>query len=246
MSKKQIIKNIFEEKINKKDIYEEIIRKSNEKKVKFEKFRYALIPICLLLCISIGTIDSNKKYNVNKSNGNDNIYINEMNVDIKDYSGNDYYTTSRNTAIKNGFKFEIVDKINDYSFYKDLKISNEYNAQVIYGIYVKDKAYIWDNNTSYNKEYDKFNNYLITYKVKAEGKEFKSISISFSEENKPLGNYVPNDVGVKSNINNVEIQIYKSGNIFIALFKYNDINFNIETYNVVESDFIDLIKSMIK
>ena len=126
--------------------------------------------------------------------------------------------------------------IDDYDFYKNINISDEYNSFKIYEVYVKEDT-----------EFTKLNNYVISYKVNKKDKEFKEIEIAFSKENEIVSNYVFDSSNVKLvKINNVNIKKYMSDNTYMVKFRYDNINFNIKTFNVKEKELINLLKSIIK
>ena len=71
--------------------------------------------------------------------------------------------------------------------------------------------------------------------------------IAFSNEYEPLRDYFFGDEGSKvSKINDFELTIYRYENSYMTTFKYNDINFDIETTDITEQEFIDLLVSIIK
>ena len=71
--------------------------------------------------------------------------------------------------------------------------------------------------------------------------------IAFSDKYEPLRDYFFDDKGSKiSKINDIELKIYKYENSYMTSFTYNNINFDIETNDISEQEFINLILSIIK
>ena len=48
-----------------------------------------------------------------------------------------------------------------------------------------------------------------------------------------------------SNINGIEVGIYKYESAFIALFEYNDVYYDIETEGISEGALVEMISSII-
>ena len=247
MSNNKNIKIMFDEEFNIEKMKEKIIREERKNSMNSKvALKWSLIPICIVAIITtIFFINENKElkpniYQPNIDNvDNANININDiskitqgalkLDVDIK--------TTSKDVSVKNG-RFEVIEELEDYPFYKDLNVSSEYNAFVVYGIFV-------DNDKK--GEYNSLNNYVLSYKVKDQEKEFKEIKISFSKDNKPIRDYFYEEKGSKtSTINGNELKIFKCNETFFTEFIYDGINFDIETHNVSEQELIDLLVSIIK
>ena len=49
-----------------------------------------------------------------------------------------------------------------------------------------------------------------------------------------------------SNINNLELKIFKYNELYFTKFNYKGINFDIETSNITEQELTDLLVSIIK
>lgn len=242
MSRQKSIKNIFEEKINQNQIYNEILSnyEQNEEKIVKKNLKYVIAPACLLLAIVCGILLINQNNNLKPiiDDGENLVYINKVDNQGLNKLDADIETIKQDVSVKGG-KFETVTELNDYPFYKDLEISDEYNAFVIYAIYVKEDINVL--------EYDKLNNYIISYKVKDKNIDFKEIQIAFSKDNEPLRDYFfTSKDDKKSIINGLELEIYQYEKSFMSTFKYKGINFDIETNNTTETEFINLLKSIIK
>lgn len=242
MSKKDTIKNIFDEKINKKHIYDEILLKNERKDEKHmnKSLKYVIAATCILLVTVCGILfmNQNKELKPIIEEEDSIIYINQIDSQELSNLDADLEMIEQDITVKGG-RFEPIDELEDYSFYKDLEISDDYNAFVIYAIYVR------ADRTS--KKYDILNNYVISYKVKDKEKDFKNIEIAFSKEYEPLRDYFfTSENDKKSTINGLELEIYQYGNSYMTKFKSNGINFDIETHNVNDKEFVALLKSIIK
>ena len=98
-----------------------------------------------------------------------------------------------------------------------------------------------------SEEFDKLNNYIISYKVKKKEEEFKEIEISFSRDNIPITNYEFKNFETNTiKICDIDVIMYMSENIEVVIFEYNNINFSIRTFNVEKSELMNLLKSIIK
>lgn len=225
MSNKDVFKSVYSKKINKDKNYAEILNRI-ESGSKGHYFRFALIPICLILVIcGIVMINNSNFITKDKKTNNNNIIINNIetlgayriDADIREIDNID------NTLI-------------DYINVEDLKIPNDLNDISYSAIYGRKNIDI--------KIYDKLINYQYAY---SDTKTKRNIVISFSKENKPVRDYYFSDRGSKqSTINGVKLTIYNYEEVYMTEFIYNNINFDIETSNIKEEELILLLQSIIK
>lgn len=209
-------------------------------KSKTRILRYSIVPICLLIICTIFIQNSNNKtFETFKNNSNMKIYINSISNKVETSMDADINTYS-NALEKTDGKIQIVnEEMNKFSFINDLSISDEYNAVTLYKIYTRSDLT--------KNEYNILNNYVLSIKVKDGTKEFKDIEISFSEEYKPIRDYYfTSDNDKISKIGNTEIQIYNCETSYMAIFRYNNINFDIETRNLTSDEFVEVLTSIIK
>lgn len=223
MSNKHVFKSVYSKKINKDKNYNEILNRI-EVKDKKHYFRFALIPICLILVICGIVMINNSNFITKdkKTNINGNIIINNI-EELGAYRIDADIREIDNTLI-------------NYINVEDLKIPSDLVNTSYSAIYGRKNIDI--------KIYDKLINYQYAY---SDTKKDRNIVISFSKENKPVRDYYFSDEGCKtSTINGVKLTIYKYQEVYMSEFKYNDINFDIETTNIKEEEFILLLQSIIK
>ena len=225
---------MFEEEFNIETMKQEILSKEKEKHMNLKTiFKWSAVPICLVAIIGVILL-----YSTNNRNLKPNIYRpNIVNKDNIDMFINDISNTS-NTKIDADIK--VVDGVNVpyyewMKFLGDLKTPVDFDENGLFVVYTnKDK-----NDDSYS--------YLNNYVYNCYGKENRSIKISFSKENKPIRDYYFEEIeGKTSKINNVDLKVLKYNKSYFTEFTYKEINFDIETSNITEEEFIDLLLSIIK
>ncbi len=115
----------------------------------------------------------------------------------------------------------------------DFWVPETIDKKEVYGVYPKTD----------NQEDDKPYSYILEYSNNLN----QSIRISFSKDNKPVRDYYFDDNGSKiSNINGVELKIYKYEEIYMTEFRYKNINYDIETSNIKVEELSLLLQSIIK
>ena len=115
-----------------------------------------------------------------------------------------------------------------------MNIPNDITDKKYREIYIKDNS---------SKDYDKQSHYQIYYQ---NSNNNRIINLTFSDKHKLINNYNFNEFTRKIIINNQEITIYENSKTYITSFSYKDIYFNIETSNITENEFNNLLKSIIK
>ena len=244
-NKEKIIKAIDKD-LNKNNNLD-IINKKINKSYKFNNIlKYAFVPSFLVIITFVFSINNNKEksFEENRNNTIINTSQNTFNNEVDIEKGDEFDSLpesdySAEEELCKTVKYVEIKEISDYDFYKKLNISDEYNSFVIYEVYTKEN----EKDTKFSK----LNNYIISYKVKKKDVEFKEIEISFSKENEIVLNYDFDNSNVKLvKINNVNIKKYMSDNTYMVKFRYDNINFNIKTFNVKEKELINLLKSIIK
>lgn len=224
---KNAISKDFDKICNMKLIKERIgeDRKMRNKKV---LFKYASMVACimLLLVVSLIAFGNNDKPQKIVDNGSDKIFVNNANntaivdLDVK------IATTDVNE-----------DFFNLYPFTKSLATPQRLNNSYIKVFYIRK-----DNK---QKEYDILNNYEVVYENLEDSGN--NIKIKFSKDYQPLRDYYIESKNAKESvINGTKITIYNYHQTYMTTFRYNNINFDIETRNITESEFVALLYSIIK
>lgn len=217
MSNKQI-KNIISEKINKEDIKNNIV---NKRSIDMKYLKYGVCTCALVLMIGVFAFSGNKVNDIKtESYSKNNFSINELD------------SVASHKLDAESREVNEQDLESDFSFYKDLVLSDLLKGYKVEGIYIKD---------SYDK-YNKLNNYLVSAYT-----ENNSIKIAFSKDCEPLRDYFFDDNGEKyTTINGEDIKIYNYGNSYMTVFSYNGVNFDIETSNMDINEFVNILKLIIK
>lgn len=236
MTNKEKLKRAIEQDINPKDYYKEIIKKiEKEDKVKKEKnlLKWSFVPICLVAIISgvllINDYNKQLKSDIYKPNietkDNINLYINDISK-----------MTQGMLRLDADIKTTSIDSFPYFKEITDIKIPSDFSEQESYEIYIKP-----DRDS---KDYNILQSYEINY---SNEKNDRNIKISFSKENKPIRDYHFSEEGSRmSNINNLELKIFKYNELYFTEFNYKGINFDIETSNITEQELTDLLVSIIK
>ena len=215
---------------------------TNERKIKpnWFKLKYILAPVCTVV-IAIGGVIL---YN-DKSNNNGAIPIKErQNVVDFEYPKEEKMSTTININKVNIMVMADLDaqekvlngiNIPYFEYMSGLEIPGDFDNKENYkAIYVR------SNKKTDN--YDVLNNYEFTYKNTSNNRK---ITIAFSEKYTPLRDYEISGADKISKIGDTELVISQYHNIYIAKFSYKNINFDIETTDITESELISLLESII-
>jgi hypothetical protein len=216
------IKDIFDEKINKKEIYNKVLFKLERKNsMKNNSVLRYVIPTFVMIIICAIFVVNNKKVGVDKQN----IFVNEIkNKDevIGDIDGR-YEEISLNE----------IEKI--LPFVKDVIIPNNLEGNRT--------GLMYASNDVTSERYNMLIGYSIMY---FNDDELVDIFVSETEKVRPRCLYYITDEMKPSFINGIEIKIGKYGNEYIVTFSYDNKYFDIETRNIDKNSLITLIKSIIK
>ena len=228
MDRKKLIKEIFDERFDKEQMYNSIIMKmEKDKKAKLRNnlIKFATLPICAMLIISFILVRQDTRKITNE---NDKLPI-----------------------VENQEVSIIINKIEMLGMAMlDARVENITNEtfEVVEGIVVpkdldKFDAYKLLIKGDNSKEYNKLANYVYSY-INTETN--RSINISFSDTNKPLRDYMLEDIGTVSRIKDITLEIYQYEELYMTEFSYKGYNFDIETSNITQEELIELLKSLIK
>lgn len=259
MSKKQVMKDILNEKINQDKIYQNVLLKVKEEenmnRVRNKKIIYGITSSAAMLVLCIGFIIN---YNKPINNKNELGKVDNSNLEIvnneKEVAQNDniiFNTESIKSETSISGKVVDVDgnwkdaNIEEkFGFFKNIDILRQYEYLRQGMVYVKENLE--------DTDYLKLQQYQLIYYM--DGDNAPSTEIMFTKENSILQCMLPNENNLPSSIiNGYEVKLFKTENFFDnskingeAFFEYNDYKFYIESHKIDENDFIDLIKSILK
>lgn len=219
MTNKEKLVRVIDDDINLRNCHNKIIKKiEKESRMKNNIRIWILIPICLLIAIGIGYLKYN---NDNEFKDNNKFNINEINSN----------------------KLELVKLNVDAKIVESNEINTPFNNLVVPNDLIDVNYYImYVRSNKDSKEYNVVNNIEVVYSSNSN----RMINISYSKDYKPLRDYYFNEDSSKiSNINNVELKIYKYENTYFTEFTFNNYNYDIETNNISENELKDLLISII-
>lgn len=251
MSKKQVMKEIFEEKINKDKIYQKVLLKVEEKgnmeKVISRKIIYGLSSCVAVFILGFGIIVATN-YNSDVKKPNYEI------GDLREEKQNLKVTLQINrigqmASKKIDGKIESIldadvenidlEKINveklpeQLSSLKNIDIPQGFKLNSMYKLYVRSNIEI--------KKYDLLHDYVISY---IKDKEH-DIRIASSTIGRPLRDYGISEEDKTSKIGDIELKIYQYEKMYLAEFKVKNMYFDIETNGITENELVELLESII-
>lgn len=226
MSKKQIMKKVFDKEFNINAMRSQILEEMEKKEKMMKVLKYAL-PLCVILIISgilIWNNSDNKmlKFNTKDEEKYSNIRINKISA-----LGAAMLDADVKTVLHDEIDISWLD-LND-SLPSDLDKFDGYKI-----LTRKDRA----------SAYDILNCYVYEYYNED---SLRSIRIAFSDKNKPIRDYYFDIEKVKkSKINETELTIYQYEELFFTEFIYREYNFDIETSNISLEELTSLLETIIK
>lgn len=237
MTNKEKLNHAIEQDINWKDCYNEIIIKIEEgakMTKKKNRWKWSLVPICLVVIIS-GVLFLNNQ-NDNKTKLENKPFIEEQNNVTLNI--NEIQSDQSGTFLDAAIDIKTV-IANDTNF--PLPYENEINLPKDLNKTYRSIVYTRENRNS--EEYNILNSYSIEYT-----NDFgRFIKVTYSKEYKPIRDYYFSDKGNKSTtINGVELKIYKFEDIYFTEFELNDYNFDIETSKITEQELSTFLLSIVK
>lgn len=226
MSNRKGIKEIFAKEFDAKEMRSQILKKVERKENRnMNRFLKHALPLCTIV-IMCGILIINNKSNILKLEGKTTSDVkNLININNVDTIGEKRIDAITKDMVEN----------NDFldSLKRQIIVPQDLNKSSYYGIYTKSNK---------SKEYNTLNCYVYEYY----NDNYKSIRISFAQNNKPIRDYYFAELGETSKINNVEIKIYHHKETYFTEFKYANYNFDIEVNNISLDELIKLIESIIK
>lgn len=243
MSKKQIMKEILDEKINKDRIYRNVLFKVEEEsgmnKMRNKKIIYTLTSGVAVFSLFIVICISYNKPNINK--------ISKSNVSqIQDVENEDHIIFN-NKSIKNvldvdgNWRDENIEE--KFGFIKNIDVLKQYEHLRQGIVYVKENIE--------DTDYSKLQQYQLIYYM--DGNNAPSTEIVFTKENKILTCMLPeeNDF-TNSNISGNKVKLFKTEHFEDkskingeAFFEHDGYKFYIESQRIDENDFINIVKAIL-
>ena len=246
MNNRENMKNVIKNDFDKENNYKKIACRMNEKKIVIN-YKYAFIPMILIITISIILFNkqSVNKVRTFKDDSKVNNFVNQNN---NDYEGLNINISSSANIIVNelkDFKLKNYDSINYinninipyFEILKDIKIPYDFDISA-------DGKGVCISKDKKDKDYGKINNYELWYK---NSKNNRKIIIALSDRNIPYRDFmIDRKNSNKTIINGVEVEIYKHKNIYVSIFSYKGYNFDIESCDIIEEEYVGLLYSLIK
>lgn len=233
---KKIIKDMFDDKLNKDKIHENILSKIGTRKNKnIGVIKFSLIPICALF---IMVISLNIKSN-NVPNNSNNGYNNILNINIVDELGEAMYQ-------------DIYCNCRETSFYKVVK-----SYEWLENINIPDRLDHSHFTEVLNPETAAYTGQFYLYFYTRGEERNSKIEIYLS----PKGKYKPRCIRIpEETIENLDDSIIKgtpvkilsktdddtNRNWYYVFFNSHSINFDIEIHNLTEKELITLLESIIE
>ncbi len=228
MDRKKLIKEIFDERFDKEQMYNSIIIKmQKDKKAKLRKnlIKFATLPICAMLIISFILVRQDTRKIIIENDKPPIVENQEVSIIINKIEMLGMAMLDARAENITNETFKVLEGI---VVPKDLDKFDAY------------KLLIKGDNS---KEYNKLANYVYSY-INTETN--RSINIAFSDTNKPLRDYMLEDIGAVSRIKDITLEIYQYDELYMTEFNYKGYNFDIETSNITQEELIELLKSLIK
>ena len=230
---KEIMKKEFDKDKNYNEILSKVERVSNMKNF---KMKYLFVPaVACMAVIGIITSGTNIVNNPQKQE-----IIADRNVTENDKESNiqvalvinrldDIGALKFDADIKTITMEEVPEK---YEFVKNATLPKEYKLAGQYILYTRE-----NKDTDYNIPHDYVFNYIKD--------DNHSVRIAISEIGEPIRDYFAEGEKI-SKIGNTEVIICQYEDLYIATFKDKQINFDIETVGLSETELTNLLVSIIK
>ena len=242
MSKKQVMKEIFSEKINKDKIYQKVLLKAKEEanmnKVRNKKIIYGITSSAAVVILGFGIIMGT---NTLKNVQNPNYGIADLSQDKQ--SNQESLKINLNiNKLKNiglasldaDIETISIDKLpEEFKFMENIEIPQAFKQLEPYKIYVRSNIDI--------KKYDLLHDYVFEYKKDDEN----DIRIAISTIGEPLRDYHIENNDKISNIGDTNLTISQYKEMYIVSFKIENKYFDIETKGLNENELLELLKSIL-
>ncbi len=225
--KNKTIKSMFNEKIDKEEIYNNVLNHKKRKKLKST----SIVVATLIIICSIVFLNYHSKKSSTIQSLQDESMIN-INI-VTDICSN--CSLSAEPSLYTQELASIVDydsKINeDEELLKDINISDDLKLT---------------SKLAVDNLYDDIKSFPIYELVYKNIGKKRKVKILYSKDKYIIENYKLVDVSNTSKINNTELLIYNYKNTYRAIFTIDNIYYRIESENITEEEFMTLLKSIIK
>ena len=246
MTNRENMKKNIKKDFDKEKNYKEIVSQMDKKKIVIN-YKYAFIPMILIIAISI-ILFNKQSGNKVRTFKDDSKVNNSVNQNNNAYDGLNVYTSSSANIIVNELKdfklknYDSTNYINNinipyFEILNDIKIPYDFDISA-------DGRGVCISKDKKDKDYGKINNYELWYK---NSKNNRKIIIALSDKNIPYRDFmIDRKNSNKTIINGVEVEIYKHKNMYVSIFSYKGYNFDIESCDIIEEEYIRLLYSLIK
>ena len=246
MTNRENMKKTITKDFDKKQNYNIIINKI-ENKHNLVYLKYAIMPMIIILIISFFLVNSQKEKEIETFRSIENVNTTSFSHNDEDYSGMNINTSASTVIINELDEFKqkrydsknYIDNINIPYF----EVLNSIKIPKDFDVFAEGRGVCITKDVK-NKDYGKINNYELLYK---NSKNNRSITIALSDKNMPYRDFTINkDNSKKTLINGIEVEIFRYKNIYVSIFNYNGYNFDIESCDIIEEEYIRLLYSLIK
>lgn len=229
---KEIMKKEFDKEKNYNEILSKVERVSNMKNFKMKYLLAPAVACMAIIGIAFGTniVNNPQKQeiiadrNVTENDKESNIHV-ALVINKLDNIGALKFDADTKT-------FEMKYLPEKYKFINELTVPKEYKLETPYMLYTRENK---------DKDYNILHDYVFNY-IKDDN---HSIRIAISEIGEPIRDYYAEGEKV-SKIGKTEIIICQYEDLYIATFKDKQMNFDIETVGISETELTDLLVSIIK
>ncbi len=220
--RKNGIYQVFDKEFNKDNMYQNILNKleKKEKQKRIKKYSFVSVSLIIILFCFFFTKNMFQK-DISKvaDENKDEININEINQNIyDDISNADVY---------------ILDTYDSTISVEPLKLSIPTGLELdtIYIVYTKN-----EDTSQYDIVHDIIQSYI---------GEDKAVNVTYSTISKPIRDVNVVD-GEASFIDGVEVMISKDNTTFIVELLYDDVYYDIESYNLELDEVLKIVKGIIE
>ena len=188
---------------NKKEFYIKIIRN--------KKIIYGLSSACAVFILGVGILAVQKKSNNNVTKAENEIMVSSRNMNVM-LEINPMQGTSMAKLDADVQTVEINSLPEKFEFINNIALPSEYKLDNSYELFTRENF----NTTEYSLLHD----YVFNYSKDCEN----SIKVAFSEVEEPIRDYFLDDSKKVSKIGDVNVIISKYEKMYVATFKYKEIN----------------------